>query len=350
MQEVNLKKTTEDLINLGTQKLTSASEAQPVRWQAVAILLLAVCAFSATAQNYPNRTIRLIVPFSPGGGTDFFARVVAGRLTHALGQQVVVDNRAGAGGIIGTDLVAKAAPDGYTLLMGHTGTLAINPALYAKVPYDPVRDFSPVSLVAISPLVLVTNPALPAITVKELVALAKRKPGQITYASGGSGTGTHLSAELFKMMAGVDLTHVPYKGTGIALTAGISGEVATLFSTLPPAIPHIKNGGRLRALAVTSSERSRVVPEIATMAESGLPGYESTLRYGVLLPAGAAEAIVTVLRQAVTRVIIQPDFIEALARDGAEPLAGTPEEFRAMMATEVKKWAAVVKASGLQIQ
>lgn len=321
-----------------------------LRWFTIALSLLAAYAAGAAAQNYPARTVRLIVPFSPGGGTDFFARVVAAKLTQVLGQQVVVDNRAGAGGLIGTDLVAKAAPDGYTLLMGHTGTLAINPSLYAKVPYDSVRDFTPVSLVAISPLVLVTNPSLPAKSVKELVALAKRRPGQITYASGGSGTGTHLSAELFKMMAGVDLSHVPYKGTGIALTAGISGEVATLFSTLPPAVPHIKAGGRLRALAVTSSERSRVVPDIATMAESGLPGYESTLRYGVLLPAGAPDAIITILRQAVSRVMIQPDFVEALARDGAEPVSSTPEEFRAVMATEVKKWAAVVKASGLQIQ
>lgn len=330
--------------------MTSTPGLKTARRQVIAMLLFALYAISAAAQNYPNRTIRLIVPFSPGGGTDFFARVVAGKLTQALGQQVVVENRAGAGGIIGTDLVAKAAPDGYTLLMGHTGTLAINPALYAKIPYDPVRDFSPVSLVAISPLVLVTNPSLSVKSVKELVALAKRRPGQITYASGGSGTGTHLSAELFKMMAGVDLTHVPYKGTGIALTAGISGEVATLFSTLPPAVQHIKSGGRLRALAVTSSERSRVIPEIATLAESGLPGYESTLRYGVLLPAGAADAVVSALRQAISRVMTQPDFLEALARDGAEPLSSTPDEFRAVMAIEAKKWATVVKSAGLQIQ
>ena len=330
--------------------MTLANHSMRARWRAIAMSLLVAYAAGAAAQNYPARTIRLIVPFSAGGGTDFFARMVAAKLTQVLGQQMVVDNRAGAGGIIGADLVAKAAPDGYTLLMGHTGTLAINPSLYAKIPYDPVRDFSPVSLVAISPLVLVTNPSLPVKTVNDLVTLAKRRPGQITYASGGSGTGTHLSAELFKMMAGVDIIHVPYKGTGIALTAGISGEVATLFSTLPPAVPHIKSGGRLRALAVTSSERSRVVPEILTMAESGLPGYESTLRYGVLLPAGAPDTIVTTLRQAIARVMIQPDFVEALARDGAEPLSSTPDEFRAVMAIEVKKWAAVVKASGLQIQ
>lgn len=323
-----------------------------IRWRGRTIAMLFLVAFgtSASAQNYPSKTIRLIVPFSPGGGTDFFARVVATKLTQVLGQPVVVDNRAGAGGIIGTDLVAKAAPDGYTLLMGHTGTLAINPSLYTKIPYDPVRDFSPVSLVAISPLVLVTNPSVPVKTVKELVSLTKRRPGEITFASGGNGTGTHLSAELFKIMAGIDMSHVPYKGTGVALTAGISGEVAALFSTLPPAVPHIRSGGRLRALAVTGSERSQAVLEIPTMAESGLPGYESTLRYGVLLPAGAPDAIVTTLRQAISRFMNQPDFAEALARDGAEPLASTPEEFRAVMATEVKKWAAVVKTSGVRVQ
>lgn len=317
---------------------------------AVAVLLLAAPGTQVLGQTYPSKTIRLIVPFAAGGGTDFFARVVAAKLTQVLGQQVVVDNRAGAGGIIGTDLVAKAAPDGYTLLMGHTGTLAINPSLYAKIPYDPVRDFSPVSLIAISPLVLVTNPSLPVKNVKELISLAKRRPGEITFASGGSGTGTHLSAELFKVMAGIDMIHVPYKGTGPALTAGMAGEVATLFSTLPPAVPHIKSGGRLRALAVTGSERSQAVPELPTMAQSGLPGYESTLRYGVLLPAGAAEAIVTTLRQGIARFMTQADFAEVLARDGAEPRGSTPEEFRAMIATEVKKWAAVVKASGARAE
>lgn len=321
-----------------------------VRWRAIVILLLLAVCITASAQSYPSKTIRLIVPFSAGGGTDFFARIVATKLTQALGQQVVVDNRAGAGGIIGTDLVAKAAPDGYTLLMGHTGTLAINPSLYAKIPYDSVRDFSPVSLVAISPLVLVTNPSLPVKNVKELIALAKRRPGEITFASGGSGTGTHLSAELFKIMARIDMSHVPYKGTGPALLAGISGEVATLFSTLPPAVPHIGRDGRLRALAVTGSARSHVVPEIPTMVESGLPGYESTLRYGVLLPAGAPDVIVTALRQAISRFMNQSDFVDTLARDGAEPLASTAEEFRAVIATELKKWAAVVRAAGVQVQ
>ena len=321
-----------------------------LRWCTIAMSLLAAAAPHASAQGYPSKPVRLIVPFSAGGGTDFFARVVATKLSQILGQQVVVDNRAGAGGIIGADLVAKAPPDGYTLLMGHTGTLAINPALYEKIPYDPVRDFSPVSLVAISPLVLVTNASLPVRNVKELIALAKRRPGEIVCASGGTGTGTHLSAELFKMMAAINMAQVQYKGTGPALLAGMSGEAATLFSTLPPTVPHIKSGGRLRALAVTGSARARAVPEIPTMDQSGLPGYESTLRYGLLLPAGATEAIVTTLRQAVSRLMSQPDFAEALARDGAEPLSSTPDEFRAVIATETTKWSAVVKAAGLRAQ
>jgi tripartite-type tricarboxylate transporter receptor subunit TctC len=321
-----------------------------LRWRAGVAFLLVATTTPAQTQSYPGKSIRLVVPFAAGGGTDFFARFTAMKLTQILGQQVVVDNRAGAGGIIGTDMVAKAAPDGYTLLMGHTGTLAINPSLYARIPYDPVRDFSPVSLIAISPLALVVNPSLPVKNVKELVSLAKRRPGDVAYASGGSGTGTHLSAELFKMMAGVDITHVAYKGTGPALTAVMAGEVATLFSTLPPAAPHIKSGGRLRALAVTSSARSQAAPEIPTLAESGLPGYESTLRYGVLLPRGAPEAVVVALRQAIAKFMNQPEFAEAMARDGAEPLASTPEEFRAVIASEVKKWAAVVKAAGLRMQ
>ena len=321
-----------------------------LRWCTIAMSLLAAAAPHASAQGYPSKPVRLIVPFSAGGGTDFFARVVATKLSQILGQQVVVDNRAGAGGIIGADLVAKAPPDGYTLLMGHTGTLAINPALYEKIPYDPVRDFSPVSLVAISPLVLVTNASLPVRNVKELIALAKRRPSEIVCASGGTGTGTHLSAELFKMMAAINMAQVQYKGTGPALLAGMSGEAATLFSTLPPTVPHIKSGGRLRALAVTGSARARAVPEIPTMDQSGLPGYESTLRYGLLLPAGATEAIVTTLRQAVSRLMSQPDFAEALARDGAEPLSSTPDEFRAVIATETTKWSAVVKAAGLRAQ
>lgn len=300
------------------------------------------------AQAYPTKPIRLIVPFSPGGGTDLFGRITAARLTQALGQQVVVENRAGAGGNIGMEIAAKSDPDGYTLLLGHTGTLAINPALYAKIPYDPVRDFSPVSLVAYSPLVLVTHPSLPARTVKELIALAKSKRGQINYASGGSGTGTHLSAELFKSMAGVDIVHVPYKGSGPAVIALLSGEISILFTPVAAAAAHTK-GGRLRALGVTGAVRSIALPDVPTIAEAGLPGYESSLRYGVLTPAGAPQNVINTLNQAINRSMGSAEVREQLASDGAEPLVSTPNEFRTLIQSEIKKWAAVVKASGARV-
>ena len=300
---------------------------------------------TAYAQAYPTKSIRLVVPFPPGGSTDLFGRVTAQKLTEALGQQVQVDNRGGAGGNIGTEAVAKAPPDGYTLLLGHTGTLAINPALYAKVPYDPIRDFSPVSLVALSSLVLVTHPSVPAKSVKELVALAKAKPGDVLYASGGSGTGTHLSAELFKSMAGINLVHIPYKGSGPAIIALLSGETSLLFTPIPAAVAQAK-AGRLRALGVTSAQRSTALPEVPTIAESGLPGYESTLRFGVLTPAGASQSIINTLNQAIVKSMGSAEVRDQLAREGAEPLVSTPEEFRQFNVAELKKWAVIVKSSG----
>ena len=302
-------------------------------------------ATNAWAQAYPTKPIRLIVPFPPGGGTDFFGRVTAARLTQALGHQVVVENRAGAGGNIGTEIAARSAPDGYTLLLGHTGTLAINPALYAKIPYDPVRDFSPVSLVAYSPLLLVTHPSLPARTVKELIALAKGKRGQINYASGGSGTGTHLSAELFKSMAGLDIVHVPYKGSGPAVIALLSGEAPILFTPVAAVVAHAKSG-RLRALGITGATRSSALSEVPTIAEAGLPGYESSLRFGVLTPAAAPQNVINTLHQAINRSMTSAEVREQLASDGAEPLVSTPDEFRTLIQNEMKKWAAVVKSSG----
>ena len=311
-------------------------------------MAMGILSTNVWAQAYPTKAIRLIVPFSPGGGTDLFGRITAARLTQALGQQVVVENRAGAGGNIGTEIAAKSAPDGYTLLLGHTGTLAINPALYAKIPYDPVRDFSPVSLVAYSPLVLVTHPSLPARTVKELIALAKSKRGQINYASGGSGTGTPLSAELFKSMAGVDIVHVPYKGSGPAVIALLSGETSILFTPVAAAVAHTKSG-RLRALGVTGATRSSALPEVPTIAEAGLSGYESSLRYGVLTPAGAPQNVINTLNQAINRSMASAEVREQLASDGAEPLVSTPNEFRTLIQSEIKKWAAVVKASGARV-
>ncbi|MBI3056559.1 MAG: tripartite tricarboxylate transporter substrate binding protein [Betaproteobacteria bacterium] len=311
-------------------------------------MAMGILSTNVWAQAYPTKPIRLIVPFSPGGGTDLFGRITAARLTQALGQQVVVENRAGAGGNIGMEIAAKSDPDGYTLLLGHTGTLAINPALYTKIPYDPVRDFSPVSLVAYSPLVLVTHPSLPARTVKELIALAKSKRGQINYASGGSGTGTHLSAELFKSMAGVDIVHVPYKGSGPAVIALLSGEVSILFTPVAAAVVYAK-GGRLRALGVTGAVRSIALRDVPTIAEAGLPGYESSLRYGVLTPARAPQNVINTLNQAINRSMGSAEVREQLASDGAEPLVSTPNEFRTLIQSEIKKWAAVVKASGARV-
>lgn len=309
---------------------------------------MATCILHAAdtrAQVYPGKSIRLIVPFPPGGGTDFFGRVTAAKLTQALGQQVVVENRGGAGGNIGMEIAAKSAPDGYTLLLGHTGTLAINPALYARIPYDPVRDFSPVSLVAYSPLLLVAHPSLPAKNVKELIGLAKSRRGQINYASGGSGTGTHLSAELFKSMAGVDILHVPYKGSGPAVIAVLSGEASILFTPVAAVVAQVKSG-RLRALGVTGSARLGTLPDVPTIAEAGLPGYESSLRFGVLTPAGAAQNVINTLHQAINKAMTTAEVREQLASDGAEPLVSTPDEFRTLIQNEMKKWATVVKSSG----
>ncbi len=314
----------------------------------VAVFLAALAGTNAFSQAYPSKPIRLIVPFPPGGSTDFFGRVTAQRLGQTLGEQVLVDNRGGAGGNIGTELAAKSPPDGYTLLLGHTGTLAINPALYAKVPYDPVRDFSPVSLVATTALVLVSHPSLPAKTVKDLISLARTRPGQINYATGGNGTGTHLSAELFKTMARVDITHVPYKGSGPAIVSVIAGETSILFTPIPAVVGHVK-AGRLRAIGVTDVRRSDVLPNVLTIAEGGLPGYESTLKFGLLTPAGAATQIISTLNRAVVKSMGTSDARDQLAKEGAEPTVSTPEEFRTVILSEMKKWAAIVKSSGARV-
>lgn len=324
---------------LSTHRLAMAASA--------AITMCAI-APQAWAQTYPSKPIRLVIPFPPGGGTDLFGRVTAARLTQALGQQVIAENRSGAGGTIGTEIVAKSAPDGYTLLLGHTGTLAINPALYKKIPYDPLRDFLPISLVAYSPLVLVVHPSLPAKSVKELIGLAKKRPGQINYASGGNGTGTHLSAELFKTMAGVEIVHVPYKGSGPAVIALLSGESPMLFTPVPAAAAHAKSG-RLRALGVTGSTRVSALPGIPTVAEAGLPGYESSLRFGVLAPTGSPQDVIKTLNDAIVRTMGSPEVKEQLANEGAQPLVSTPQEFRSVIQDEIKKWAAVVKASGARV-
>jgi tripartite-type tricarboxylate transporter receptor subunit TctC len=319
------------------------------RWQRWATSLLLACLSSVSwAQGYPNHVIRLVVPFPPGGTTDILARAVAQKLTEAMGQSVVVDNRPGAGGNIGADVVAKSAPDGYTLLMGTVGTHAINPSLYARMPYDHVKDFVPVVLVAGVPNVLVVNPSLPVNSVADLIKLAKAKPGSINFASSGNGTSIHLSGELFKTMAGVDMTHVPYKGSAPALTDLISGQVQVMFDNLPSSLPQIK-AGKLRAIAVTSLKRAPALPDVPTISESGLPGFEASSWFGVLAPAGTPPAVVTRLNTEVNKWLQTPEAKEQLLAQGAQAAGGTPEQFAAFIRSETEKWAKVVKASGAKV-
>ena len=317
---------------------------------AIAALFVAFAALPAAAQGgaYPAKPIRLVVPFPAGGTTDILARAVAQKLSETWSQQVIVDNRPGAGGNIGSDLVAKAAPDGYTLLMGTVGTHAINPSLYAKMPYDHVKDFTPVILVAGVPNVLEVNPSLPVHSVQELIAYAKANPGKLNFASSGNGTSIHLSGELFKSMTGVQMVHVPYKGSAPALADLIGGQVQLMFDNLPSSLQFIK-AGKLRALAVTSSARSSALPDLPTLAESGLPGFEASSWFGVLAPAHTPPAIVAKLNAAIGAWLATPEAKEKLSAQGAIPAGGPPEAFVKHIADETAKWAKVVKASGAHI-
>jgi tripartite-type tricarboxylate transporter receptor subunit TctC len=314
----------------------------------LATAILATTAAGAFAADYPNKPIRLVVPFSAAGTTDFLARAIAQKLSTNLGTSVVVDNRPGAGGNIGSDMVAKADPDGYTLLLGTVGTHAINASLYKKMPYDTVKDFAPVTLVASVPNIVVVNPSVPVKSIKDLLALAKSKPGNLTFASSGNGSSIHLSGELFKSMAGVDMLHVPYKGSGPAVTDLVGGQVNLMFDNMPSSLPHVKTG-RLRAIAVTGSKRSPAVPDLPTIAESGVPGYDSVAWFGVLAPAGTPPAIVNKLNAEIIKVLKSPDVAKRLSSQGAEPAYNTPDEFSAYIKTEMVKWAQVVKASGAQV-
>ena len=310
--------------------------------------VLGILPADALAQSYPSRPVRLVVPFPAGGTTDILARAMAEKLSGALGQQFVVDNRPGAGGNIGSDIVAKSQPDGYTLLMGTVGTHAINPSLYPKMPYDHVKDFVPVVLVAGVPNVLVVNPTVPAKTVAELIALAKEKPGTINFASSGNGTSIHLSGELFKLLAGVQIAHVPYKGSAPALTDLIGGQVQIMFDNLPSALPHIK-GGKLRALAVTSSKRAPALPDLPTIAESGVAGFEASSWFGILAPAATPRDIVQRINAEANKALHAPDMREKLLAQGAEAVGNSPEFFADYIRTETVKWAKVVKDSGARV-
>ena len=308
--------------------------------------LIAAQAGLALAQGYPSKPVRMIVPSSAAGGTDIVARIISPRLAERLGQQVIIDNRPGAGTMIGIELAAKSPPDGYTLLMG-LSTLAINSALYKKVPYDPVRDFAPITQAVSSASIIVVHPSVPVKTVKELIAFARARPGQLNYASAGTGTYPHMTMELFLSMAGLKMAHIPYKGTGPAMIDMIAGHVATTAATILTGMPHIRSG-RLRGLGITSSARNAVVPEIPTVAESGLPGYESVQWYGVLAPAKTPKEIITRLHGEITRVLQQPDVKERIAGDGADPVGSTPEEFARFIQSELTKWAKVARDAGIK--
>ena len=318
----------------------------------VAMLAGLLCldgAGSARAQDYPSKPVRFVVPFAPGGTTDVLARLVGEKLSASLGQQFVIDNKPGAGGNIGTAQVAKAEPDGYTILMGTVGTHAINASIYPSLPYDPVGDFAPVTLVATVPNVLVVNPELPAGSVAELIALAKEKPGELNFASSGNGTSIHLSGELFKSMTGVDIVHVPYKGSGPAMVDLLGGQVQMMFDNLPSSAPQIA-AGKLRPLGVTSKERSPTLPDLPTIAEAGVPGYEALSWFGVLAPAGTPDAIVATLQAEIAGVLADPAMRQRFAELGAVPVGGTPAEFATLIGTETAKWAEVVKNAGIKLE
>jgi len=315
-------------------------------------LILLVCLIAALplgAQDYPRRPVRLIVPFPPGGGNDIVARAVAQELGKSLGQQLVVDNRAGAGGAIGAELAARSPADGYTLFLGGVGSHVVNPSLQAKLSYDPIRDFAPVTLIASAPSVLVVNPSLQATSVAEFTALAKAHPGKLNYASNGNGSSAQLAAVLYESMAGVRMVHVPYKGVAPALVDLMSGEVQLMFGTLVAILPHIK-AGRLRALAVTGRSRSALLPEVPTLAESGLPGYEAGSWYGILAPAGTPGPIVARLNAEINAAIRQPEVRERLAAEGAEVLGGTPGDFASHIKAELSRMGRLMREAGVRME
>ncbi len=308
--------------------------------------LALIGAGGVSAQTYPTKSVRIVVPYAPGGNTDFTARVIATKLTDVFGQQVVVENRPGGATNIGSDLVAKAPPDGYTLLMGGASN-AINMSLYPKLPYDTLRDFAPVILCVKGANVLAIHPSLPAKNLKELIALAKAQPGKLNYASSGLGSSNQMAGELFKMMANVNIVHVPYKGNAPALTDLIGGHVEILFSGVPALVPHIKEG-RIRAIAIGSLKRFRALPDVPTLDESGLKGYEATTWFGLMAPAKTPKDIVTKWNTEVDKIIKSREVHDRFLNEGVEPMGGTPEQFGAFIRDEINKYAKVVKAANLK--
>ena len=313
--------------------------------QAAAALACGCAMAAASAQGYPTRPITIIVPFSAGGTTDILARIVGQGLTTELGQSVIVDNKPGAGGNIGASLAAKAQPDGYTLFMGTVGTHAINQALYKKMPFDPVKDFAPLTRVATVPNLLVAHPSQPFKTVKEVIAYAKAHPGDVTYGSPGSGSSPHVSGALFQSLTGAQITHVPYKGSAPAMSDLLGGQIAVMFDNMPSAIQHVRSG-KLRPIAVTTAKRSPELPDVPTIAEAGVPGYEATSWFGMFAVAGTPKPVLDKLHAALAKVLSQPDVKKKIADQGGDVVVETPEQFAAFIKAETAKWGKVVKESG----
>ena len=314
-----------------------------------AVLLAALLPAAALAQSYPAKPIRFIVPFPPGGGNDTIARLVAQKLSVALGQQVIVDNRPGAGGTIGAEAAARSPGDGYTLFLAGVATHGINPNLRKKLPYDALKDFEAVSLIASAPLLVVVHPSLPAKSVKELIAIARARPGQINYASNGAGGSSHLAGELFNMMAGVKLAHIPYKGLAPALTDLMSGEVQVMFSSAVAMLPQVK-AGRLRAIAMTGSKRSAAIPNVPTVAEAGLPGYETGSWYGVVVPAGTPKGAIDRLSREIQTIVKSQDITSRLNEEAVIPIGSTPEAFDKHIRNELARWAKVITAGNIALE
>jgi len=315
-------------------------------------LLTVLCMLAtplALAQSWPAKPIRLMVPFPPGGSTDIVARIVAQKLSEKLGQSIVVENRGGAGGTLGTATVARAAPDGYTLGVASTSTHVVAPGVYAKLDYDPVKDFAPVGLMAVSPYLLVVTPSLPAKTLQELVALAKKQPGRLNYASAGIGSTTHLAMEMLKYASATYMLHIPYNGNGPAGTAVIGGQVEVLFGSLPALLPHAKSG-RARALAVGTPKRSPSLPEVPTVAESGYPGFDASLWLAIMAPAGTPQPIIERLNKELVAIVTAADTREAFDKAGAEPLTGTPADLAAMIRDGVPKYAQIIRTAGVKAE
>jgi tripartite-type tricarboxylate transporter receptor subunit TctC len=301
----------------------------------------------ADAQTYPNRTITLVIPFAPGGSTSIVGRVIADKMSQLLGQSIVVDNRPGAGGTVGTKYVAKSDPDGYTLLLGYTGTLAIGPSLYKEVGYDPTRDFAPIGMIGNAPSALVVHPSFPAHTVAELIAYAKANPGKVNFGSAGVGSVNHITGEYFARSAGIQLVHIPYKGTGPALTDLLGGHIPMALAPIPATNPNVA-AGLLRALAVTGKTRNSLMPNVPTLAESGLPGFEASLYYGLVAPAGTPRPIIDKLNTELRAALASDEVRKQLAQDGTEITPGTPEDYADFIDKDEQKWAGLVKASGVE--